>query len=161
MTKALVLGASGSMGYAITKELLNHEIQVTAFARSQSKLERLFQDQANVTIVAGDAFHIDKLREASQNIYIIYHSLGIPYYEWKDRRAFPKATSHEKGADSFQTGTNHQAIGGSQPDCSHSRFLWSIRGKFAVARNVSKSDSESKNHLRRKSEHSKRVYLYP
>ena len=85
MTKALVLGASGSMGYAITKELLNREIQVTAFARSQSKLERLFQDQANVTIVAGDAFHIDKLREASQDIDIIYHALGIPYYEWENK----------------------------------------------------------------------------
>jgi nucleoside-diphosphate-sugar epimerase len=84
MTKALVLGASGSMGYAITNELLNREIQVTAFARSQSKLERLFKDQANVTIVAGDAFHIDKLREASQNIDIIYHALGIPYYEWEE-----------------------------------------------------------------------------
>ncbi len=85
MTKTLVLGASGSMGYAIVNELLNREIQVMAFARSPSKLERLYKDRVNLTIVSADVFHIEKLREAAQDVDIIYHALGIPYYEWEDK----------------------------------------------------------------------------
>lgn len=85
MTKVLVLGASGSMGYAIVNELLNRDISIRAFARSQAKLERLFGNSTNVTTVSKDVFNIEKLREAAKDVDIIYHALGIPYYEWEDK----------------------------------------------------------------------------
>ena len=55
MKKALVLGASGGMGYSIVKELSSRGISVTAFARTKRKLEKLFGEDPNVTILAGEA----------------------------------------------------------------------------------------------------------
>ena len=46
MKKALVLGASGGMGYSLVKELSSRGIKVVAFARTKEKLERLFRDDA-------------------------------------------------------------------------------------------------------------------
>lgn len=85
MKKALVLGASGGMGYSIVKELLGRGIQVNAFARNKEKLEKLFSDEANVTIFPGDIFRLEDLDKAAQNVDIIYHSANIPYTEWAEK----------------------------------------------------------------------------
>jgi len=41
MKRALVLGASGGMGYSIVNELISRGVEVTAFARSEKKLKHL------------------------------------------------------------------------------------------------------------------------
>lgn len=83
MEKALVLGASGGMGYSIVKELLSRGIMVTAFARNRGKLEKLFGEEANVTIFPGDMFVIKDLEEAAEGVDIIYYAANIPYTSWK------------------------------------------------------------------------------
>lgn len=85
MRKALVLGASGGMGYAIVKELSNRGIMVTAFARNREKLERLFADNNNITIYAGDIFCIEDLDGAAVGMDMIFQSVNIPYSEWKKK----------------------------------------------------------------------------
>lgn len=85
MKKVLVLGASGGMGYSIVKELLSRGFLVTAFARNREKLEKLFWEDENVTIFAGDVFRLEDLDQAAQDVDIIYHSANIPYIEWKER----------------------------------------------------------------------------
>ena len=85
MKKALVLGASGGMGYSIVKELSSRGISVTAFARTKGKLEKLFGEDPNVTILAGDIFQIEDLRKAAQDVEIIFQSANIPYSEWKEK----------------------------------------------------------------------------
>ncbi|WML48623.1 SDR family NAD(P)-dependent oxidoreductase [Neobacillus sp. PS3-34] len=85
MQKALVLGASGGMGYSIVKELSSRGIMVTAFARTREKLERLFADDANITICTGDVFRLEDLDRAANGVDIIFQSSNIPYIDWKEK----------------------------------------------------------------------------
>lgn len=85
MKKALVLGASGGMGYSIVKELSRRGITVTAFARTKGKLEKLFGDDPNVTIMTGDVFQLNNLQEAAKDTEVIFQSANIPYPEWKEK----------------------------------------------------------------------------
>ncbi|MBB6445395.1 SDR family NAD(P)-dependent oxidoreductase [Bacillus benzoevorans] len=84
MKKALVLGASGGMGYAIVKELSQRGIAVKAFARTENKLKKLFAQDTNVTIAAGDIFQLDDLTAAAQDVDIIFQAANIPYTEWEE-----------------------------------------------------------------------------
>ncbi|MGG0723480.1 SDR family NAD(P)-dependent oxidoreductase [Bacillus mycoides] len=86
MKKALVLGASGSMGYAIVKELCNRGIHVVAFARNKEKLEILFSGEENVKVVAGDVFIQEDLMEAAKDVDIIFHAVNIPYSDWEKKQ---------------------------------------------------------------------------
>lgn len=86
MKKALVLGASGGMGYAIVKELIEKEIEVIAFARSKEKLEKLFKNSEKVQIVTGDVFDVRDLMNAAKGIDVIFHAINIPYSEWYDKQ---------------------------------------------------------------------------
>lgn len=83
MKKALVLGASGGMGSALVTELAGKGHDVVAFARTRSKLEKLFANQPQVTLVAGDVFNLDELRAAAQDVDLIFHAVSLPYSEWE------------------------------------------------------------------------------
>ncbi|MFJ7746354.1 SDR family NAD(P)-dependent oxidoreductase [Peribacillus sp. NPDC097295] len=83
MEKALVVGASGGMGYSVVKELSSRGISVTAFARTRDKLEKLFGNDPNVTIYAGDLFKVEDLEEAAQGVDVIFQAANIPYSEWE------------------------------------------------------------------------------
>ncbi|WP_186577872.1 NAD(P)H-binding protein [Aquibacillus kalidii] len=85
MEKALVLGASGGMGYSIVKELTNRRVNVIAFARNKEKLTRLFSDNEFVSIVSGDIFQYDDLLNAASGVDVIFHAANIPYYEWEHK----------------------------------------------------------------------------
>ncbi len=85
MQKALVLGASGGMGYSIVKELSSRGIGVIAFSRTKDKLEKLFEKDPNVTIFAGDIFQIEDLRKAAKDVEIIFQSANIPYSQWEEK----------------------------------------------------------------------------
>jgi nucleoside-diphosphate-sugar epimerase len=83
--KALVLGASGGMGYSIVKELSSRGIAVTAFARTKSKLEHLFHGDPNVTIFSGDIFELQDLLSAASGADVIFQSANLPYVEWEEK----------------------------------------------------------------------------
>ena len=83
MKKALVLGASGGMGYSIVKELSSRGISVTAFARNKGEIRKAIWGRSNVTILAGDIFQIEDLRKAAQDVEVIFQSANIPYSEWE------------------------------------------------------------------------------
>lgn len=83
MKKALVMGASGAMGYAITKELCNRGIDVVAFARNKKKLEKLFYGEEKVQIMTGDVFQQSNVMEAAKGVDVIFHAVNIPYTNWE------------------------------------------------------------------------------
>ncbi|SHH12006.1 SDR family NAD(P)-dependent oxidoreductase [Virgibacillus chiguensis] len=85
MKKALVLGASGGMGYALVRELIQRDFSVTVFARSKEKLNKLFSRYSEVTIVHGDAFNQKLLAQISENQDIIFHAINLPYGDWQDK----------------------------------------------------------------------------
>jgi len=85
MKKALVLGASGGMGYSLVRELSKRGMKVKAFARNEKKLQLLFDDDPNVVIKSGDIFEKENLAAAAQDVDIIFQSANIPYSEWHSR----------------------------------------------------------------------------
>ncbi|MFJ7979304.1 SDR family NAD(P)-dependent oxidoreductase [Lysinibacillus xylanilyticus] len=83
MQTALVIGASGGMGYALVNELVNRNIQVKAFARNKEKLVALFQHHNNVEIISGDVFNEQDMMRASNGVDIIFHAISFPYQDWE------------------------------------------------------------------------------
>ncbi|MGG4489455.1 SDR family NAD(P)-dependent oxidoreductase [Metabacillus idriensis] len=81
---AIVFGASGGMGYALVMELVSRGFEVTAFARNEHKLKKLFGHIKEVKIHQGDAMNADEAAEACRKKEFIFHSINIPYPEWAD-----------------------------------------------------------------------------
>lgn len=92
MRKAIVLGATGGMGYALVSELVEREVQVTAFARNEDKLKRLFRELPNLDIFPGDAFVLDELDAAVKGHEVVFHAINLPYGDWKTK--LPKLTKN-------------------------------------------------------------------
>lgn len=81
MKKALILGASGGMGFALTEEHINRGYEVIAFARTKQKLDQLFNHE-KIKIVSGDALNQAELLHAATDVDIIFHSVNVPYQHW-------------------------------------------------------------------------------
>lgn len=82
MKKALVLGASGGMGYALVKELISRGVDVVAFARGEEKLQALFGQESKVVIYPGDALVEVEVSRAAQGVDVIFHAVNFPYPVW-------------------------------------------------------------------------------
>lgn len=85
MKHALVLGASGGMGYSIVHELVNRGIKVTAFARSEEKLKDLYHGLDLVTIQSGDVFDMNQLVTAASQADTIFQAANLPYEQWSEK----------------------------------------------------------------------------
>ncbi len=85
MKKAIVLGASGGMGYSLVNELVSRGVETVAFARHQAKLEQLFAGQPLVSIKTGDVFQLSELLAACEGADVIFHSVNVPYPEWQQK----------------------------------------------------------------------------
>lgn len=85
MKKVMVLGASGGMGYALTKELTANNYEVLAFARNQKKLDALFQSMPFVQCEAGDVLDVQRLSRLSKGIDVIFHVISVPYEQWEEK----------------------------------------------------------------------------
>ncbi|GAA4713859.1 NAD-dependent epimerase/dehydratase family protein [Brevibacillus fulvus] len=85
MKKALVLGATGSMGYALVQELVKRNVEVTAFARGEERLRAFFANQNGVTLFPGDMFHPDSLDQAAADADVIFHAVNLPYGQWEQK----------------------------------------------------------------------------
>lgn len=85
MKRALVLGASGGMGYSIVNELTNRGVEVIAFARSEQKLKNLYSERQEITIQTGDISNLQDIVAAAKDVDIIFQTANIPYPEWEDK----------------------------------------------------------------------------
>ncbi|RAP29618.1 hypothetical protein C2W64_03268 [Brevibacillus laterosporus] len=102
MNKALVFGATGSIGAELVLELLRSGIHTVAFARSDKKLANLQAEweaiseagnkqSSNVetayhptlTLYTGDAYHLEDVLQAATGVDVISHCVSVPYPEWK------------------------------------------------------------------------------
>lgn len=85
MKKAVVLGATGGMGYHLVNELATKEnVEVVAFARNEEKMKRLFASLgSNVYMMAGDALDQSSIIRACEGAEWIFHAINIPYPEWE------------------------------------------------------------------------------
>ncbi|MBC3784093.1 NAD(P)H-binding protein [Spirosoma utsteinense] len=78
----LVLGATGSIGYAVTANLLARQLPVTILVRNRAKAEALFPDAPTLTIVVGDAQDAALLNRVAIGKTHIFHGINYPYNEW-------------------------------------------------------------------------------
>ena len=71
-TKYLVLGATGSIGYAFTQTLLESNIPLTILVRNKQKASSLFKNHAKLEIIEGDAMDLDLLKSLSTDKDFIF-----------------------------------------------------------------------------------------
>jgi len=81
--KYLVLGATGGMGYAFTKELISRGIEVTIFVRNKDKAARLFGDNSLLEVIVGDIKNLTALKKVSSDKDFIFCGINLPYQRWK------------------------------------------------------------------------------
>lgn len=79
----LVLGATGSIGYAFTKILLEQQEAVTILVRNRRKAEDLFGTPTHLTIVEGDAQDRELLIRLGGQATHIFHGINYPYDKWQ------------------------------------------------------------------------------
>lgn len=88
MNKAIVIGATGGTGAAITEELVSRGIPVVAFGRSRAKLElfaKRLGNPAHLSLAIGDAFKADDVEKASIGADVMFHCANVPYHEMAER----------------------------------------------------------------------------
>lgn len=101
MKKAIVVGASGGTGAAITEELVKRGIPVIAFGRSRSKLESLAGSlgyPAHLSLAVGNAFNPEDIVSAAADAEVLFHCANVPYHEM-ERQLIPLGEAVLEAAD--------------------------------------------------------------
>lgn len=78
----LVLGATGSIGYAVAANLLARQLPVTILVRNRAKAEALFAQVPTLTIIEGDVQDAALLTRIAAGATHIFHGINYPYNEW-------------------------------------------------------------------------------
>lgn len=78
----LILGATGSIGYAVTANLLARQLPVTILVRHRAKAQALFPNQPTLTIVEGDVQNATLLNQLAVGKDFIFHGINYPYNQW-------------------------------------------------------------------------------
>ncbi|WP_186327404.1 SDR family NAD(P)-dependent oxidoreductase [Paenibacillus sp. Y412MC10] len=84
MKKALVIGATGGTGAAITEELVRRGIHTIAFGRSRQKLEQFavrLGNPAHLTLAVGDAMKPADIASQAGDADVWFHCANVPYHE--------------------------------------------------------------------------------
>lgn len=101
ITKAMVIGATGGTGAAITEELVRRGIYTVAFGRSRQKLEqfaRRLGNPANLTLAVGDAMRPDDIASQAGGADVWFHCANVPYHEMTSK-LIPLGESVMEAAD--------------------------------------------------------------
>jgi nucleoside-diphosphate-sugar epimerase len=88
MKRAIVVGATGGTGAAITEELIKRGIFTIIFGRSRQKLEQLAVKLGSpdyLQIAVGDAFRPDDIIAASLEADVMFHCANVPYNEMESK----------------------------------------------------------------------------
>lgn len=81
-SEILVLGSTGSIGYAFTENLLRKNIPVSIIVRDVAKAKNLFKDFDNLEIIKGDVQDLNLLKQVSADKKYIFHGINYPYDQW-------------------------------------------------------------------------------
>ncbi len=78
----LILGATGSIGYAVTANLLARKLPVTILVRNRAKADALFPNEPTLTVVEGDVQDAALLNRIAVGKDFIFHGINYPYNQW-------------------------------------------------------------------------------
>jgi nucleoside-diphosphate-sugar epimerase len=88
MRRAIVVGATGGTGAAITAELVQRGVLTLAFGRSRQRLEELASQLGNpphLSIASGDAFQSKDVTAAAKEADVLFHCANVPYHEMESK----------------------------------------------------------------------------
>lgn len=83
--KYLILGGTGSFGYAFTQEVLAQGQHATLLVRSLSKAQKLFGDHPHLKFIEGDAFEANLIQKLGKDYDFILQALNVPYQHWQEQ----------------------------------------------------------------------------
>lgn len=86
--KALVVGATGSLGPSVIKELKRRNVGVRAMVRDKSKAELYLGKDSEIEIVQGSAASKESLIGALEDCSHLFYLVNVPYHKWFEK-AFP------------------------------------------------------------------------
>ena len=81
-SEILILGSTGSIGYAFADNLISKNISITVLVRDVNKASNLFKGDALVEIVQGDVQDLEFLKSISKDKNFIFHGINYPYNKW-------------------------------------------------------------------------------
>ncbi|SDC58395.1 Nucleoside-diphosphate-sugar epimerase [Terribacillus halophilus] len=88
MKTAIVLGATGGTGQVVVSELLDRGIEVIAFGRSRSKLNKLMEKHhcnPKLSYKLGDIFDYQTIVEAVGGAEVIFQCANVKYQEMEEK----------------------------------------------------------------------------
>ncbi|TFJ91457.1 NAD-dependent epimerase/dehydratase family protein [Lentibacillus salicampi] len=140
MKAAIVLGATGGTGQVIVSELLNRQIEVIAFGRSESKLKTLMEDHdfdQRLSYKLGDIFDCQTIVDAAKDADVIFQCANVIYQEMEGKlhllgESVMKAANILKGKIIIVDGIyvyGHQVAKG---DENHPQHPHTKKGKLRV-----------------------------
>jgi nucleoside-diphosphate-sugar epimerase len=81
-SEILILGATGSIGYAFAENLCSKNISITVLVRDVEKANKLFKNNPNIEIIMGDVQDLSILKKISADKKYIFHGINYPYDQW-------------------------------------------------------------------------------
>ena len=81
-SEILILGSTGSIGYAFADNLISKKIPITVLVRDVQKASNLFKENPLVKIVEGDVQDLALLKSISNDKNFIFHGINYPYNKW-------------------------------------------------------------------------------
>lgn len=81
-SEILILGSTGSIGYAFADNLISKNTLITVLVRDVKKASNLFQGSPLVEIVQGDVQDLEVLKHISKDKKYIFHGINYPYDKW-------------------------------------------------------------------------------
>ncbi len=78
---AVVLGATGAVGSAVVRKLIENKELVRAVSRNIKKAKKMF-DGLNVECIKADLQSKEETKKAIVGGTVVYHCAGIPYTKW-------------------------------------------------------------------------------
>lgn len=81
-SEILILGSTGSIGYAFADNLISKNTSITVLVRNVQKASNLFKENPLVEIVQGDVQDLELLKRISKDKKHIFHGINYPYDKW-------------------------------------------------------------------------------
>jgi nucleoside-diphosphate-sugar epimerase len=81
-SEILILGATGSIGYAFAENLSSKNIPFTVLVRDIEKANKLFKNNPIIEIIKGDVQDLELLKKISADKKYIFHGINYPYNQW-------------------------------------------------------------------------------
>ncbi len=91
-SKYLILGATGSIGYAFARTLIDQKIPFTVLVRDKKKITALLGEPGHMEIVEGDAMDAGLLKSLAEGKEFIFHGINYPYDKWEEN--MPRVTGY-------------------------------------------------------------------